>query len=148
MSSWRDVVSAAPDLAQAVRECFAVRKHATVATLRRDGSPRISGTEVEFTDDGVVLGSMPGAVKALDLRRDPRVAVHSPTVDPPATDPSALPGEAKLAGRAVEAEPAAVGEPHRFVLDLTEVVRTRVVGDQLEITAWHEGRGVSVRRRA
>ena len=41
-----------------------------------------------------------------------------------------------------------MGEPHRFVLDLTEVVRTRVVGDQLEITAWHEGRGVAVRRRA
>ena len=56
MSSWREVESAAPELAQAVRECFAVRKHATMATLRRDGAPRISGTEVEFTDDDVVLG--------------------------------------------------------------------------------------------
>jgi len=148
MTSWADVETAAPDLARVVRECFAVRKHATMATLRKDGSPRISGTEVEFTGDDVVLGSMPGAMKALDLRRDPRIAVHSPTVDPPESDPSAWPGEAKLAGRAIETEPAAVGKPHRFVLDLTEVVHTRVVGDQLEVTAWHEAGGVSVRRRA
>src|SRR3954469_21865960 len=148
MASWREVEAAAPDLARVVGACFAVRKHATMATLRKDGAPRISGTEVEFTDADVVLGSMPGAVKALDLRRDPRVAVHSPTVDPPEHDPSAWVGEAKLAGRAVETgDPAAVGEPHRFVLDIEMMVRTRVVGDQLEISAWHEGRGLSVRRR-
>jgi hypothetical protein len=41
----------------------------TLATLRRDGSPRISGTEVEFTDGQVWLGMMPGSLKALDLRR-------------------------------------------------------------------------------
>jgi hypothetical protein len=149
VASWHEVQAAAPDLAASVRACFAVRKHATMATLRKDGSPRISGTEVEFSGDHVVLGSMPGAVKALDLRRDPRIAVHSPTVDPPEPDPSAWAGEAKLAGRAVETgDPVAVGEPHRFVLDIVEVVRTRVVGDELEMTSWHEGRGVTVRRRA
>src|SRR3954447_4224254 len=148
MASWREVEAAAPDLARVVRACFAVRKHATMATLRKDGSPRISGTEVEFTGDDIVLGSMPGAVKALDLRRDPRLAVHSPTVDPPVGDPSAWPGEAKLAGRAVETSDRAESrEAHRFVLDLAEVVRVRVVGDQLEVTSWHEGRGVTVRRR-
>jgi Pyridoxamine 5'-phosphate oxidase len=46
MASWNDVVAAKPEFADHVRRTFAVRKHATLATLRRDGSPRISGTEV------------------------------------------------------------------------------------------------------
>lgn len=148
MATWQDLETAAPDLARAVRECFAVRKHATMATLRSDGSPRISGTEVQFADGELTIGSMPGALKALDLRRDPRVAVHSPTVDPPDSDPSTWAGEAKVAGCAVEtSDPAVATEAHHFRLDLTEAVWTRVVGNQLEITSWHEGRGLTVRRR-
>ena len=148
MASWREVEETAPELARAVRACFAVRKHATLATLRRSGAPRISGTEVEFADGEVTLGSMPGAVKALDLRRDPRFALHSPTVDPPEDDPEAWPGEAKLAGTAVEtSDPAATDGPHLFRLDLTEVVLTRVTGNRLEIRSWHEGRGEQLRAR-
>ena len=147
MASWREVEAAAPDLARAVRERFEVRKHATLATLRRSGGPRISGTEVAFADGEVTLGSMPGAVKALDLRRDVRFALHSPTVDPPPDDPEAWPGEAKLAGRAVETtDPAAAG-PHYFRLDVAEVVLTRVVAGRLEVRSWHEGRGEEVRTR-
>lgn len=146
VARWAEVEAAAPDLASAVRAAFAVRKHATLATVRRDGSPRISGSEVEFDAGEVVLGSMPRAVKARDLRRDPRFALHSPTIDPPEDDPSAWPGEAKLAGRAVElsADPQS---GHRFRLDILEVVWTRVVDDQLEIHSWHEGRGAEVRTR-
>jgi len=149
MASWSDVEKEAPELTAAVRKRFAVRKHATVATLRRDGSPRISGTEVEFSDGEIWLGSMPGARKARDLRRDPRLALHSPTVDPPDDDPSAWNGEAKLAGRAVEvSDPQAVDEPHRFRIDVTEVVLTRVSGDRLVMQLWHPGRGVEFRDRA
>jgi len=43
MASWGEFVLDNSDLADVVRRCFAIRKHATVATLRRDGSPRISG---------------------------------------------------------------------------------------------------------
>jgi hypothetical protein len=89
MASWQEIAEQAPELATAVRERFAVRKHCTLATLRNDGSPRISGTEVEFADGQLWIGSMPRAVKALDLRRDPRMALHSPTVDPPEENPSA-----------------------------------------------------------
>ncbi|GAB3342798.1 pyridoxamine 5'-phosphate oxidase family protein [Micromonospora halotolerans] len=82
MTWWSDLVASEPDFAARVRARFAVRKHGTMATLRRDGSPRISGTEFDFADDGQLrLGSMAGALKALDLRRDPRVALHSPTED-------------------------------------------------------------------
>lgn len=140
MSSWETFETAAPDLASVVRACFGVRKHATMATLRQDGSPRISGTEVAFTDGQLVLGSMPGARKARDLQRDPRVAVHSPTVDPPEHDPTTWAGEAKVAGRAVEVGGSEGG--HEFHLDLTEVVHTKVAGDRLVVTMWHEGRGV------
>lgn len=149
MGSWNDFSAEAPELASAVRHCFTVRKHCTLATLRKDGAPRISGTEVEFSDGEVWLGSMPGAVKALDLRRDGRFALHSPTVDPPEENPSAWPGEAKLSGVAAEVSEGSAGDgAHRFRLDLREAVLTRVDGDRLEITSWHEGRGVEVRRRS
>jgi hypothetical protein len=143
--SWAEFESEAPELAAVVRACFGVRTHATMATLRADGSPRISGTEVAFTAGELVLGSMPGARKARDLRRDARVAVHSPTVDPPDDAPSDWAGEAKVAGRAVE---VGSGEgSHTFHLDLTEVVHTRVAGDRLVIESWHPGRGVERRSR-
>jgi hypothetical protein len=146
MSSWADVLAEAPEFAQAVRERFAVSKHATLATLRSDGAPRISGTEVEFSDGNVWIGSMPGALKARDLVRDGRFALHSPTVDPPQEDPSRWAGEAKLAGVAVEVSHDGA---HRFRLDLTEVVLTRVETDpdRLVVESWHPGRGHEVRRR-
>ena len=84
VAGWREVEGSAPELAAAVRATFAARKHATMATIRRDGSPRISGTEVDFAGDGeIYLGMMPGTRRAADLRRDPRLALHAPTVDPP-----------------------------------------------------------------
>src|SRR3954453_5933907 len=103
MVSWQEFEQGSPELAKRVREAFGRGKHATMATLRADGSPRISGTEVELTDDGCFrLGSMPGAVKARDLLRDPRVAVHSPTQEP-GENGADWSGEAKVAGRAIAA---------------------------------------------
>lgn len=147
--SWSTVEAEAPELAAAVRACFAVRKHCTLATLRADGSPRISGIEVEWSGGEVFLGSMPGAVKARDLQRDPRLALHAPTVDPVEGHEASWPGEAKLAGRAVEVT-APDGSSHRFQVGVTEVVHTRVgsPADHLVITSWHPGRGVQERRRA
>jgi hypothetical protein len=151
MVTWGDLAAAEPDFAARVRATFAVRKHATLATLRRDGAPRISGTEVEFDDDAgqLVLGSMPGALKALDLRRDPRLALHSPTVDPPDDDPAAWAGEGKVAGRAVEVSDGQGDGAHRFVVDVTEVVLTAVgrPADHLVIESWHPGRGLTRHER-
>lgn len=143
---WTAFERDAPELAASVRGRFEVRKHCTLATLRKDGSPRISGTEVEFSGGQLWTGSMPGAVKALDLQRDPRLALHSPTVDPPEGDESGWPGEAKLSGQAQE-QPADQGSGHRFRIQLTEVVLTTLEGDQLLVTSWHPGRGVQQTRR-
>ena len=139
-------MAADAELAAHVRRCFAIRKHATMATLRRDGAPRISGTEVEFAEDGeIYLGSMSGALKARDLQRDARLALHCPTEDAPEGNPDGWIGDAKIAGLAVE-EPAE--EHHRFRIDVTEVVVTRVSGDRLVITSWHPDRGVETRDRS
>ncbi|MCU1595396.1 MAG: pyridoxamine 5-phosphate oxidase-related FMN-binding [Frankiales bacterium] len=147
MTSWDEMAAEVPDLAARVRACFAVGKHATLATLRADGGPRISGTEVEFSGGEVFLGSMPGAVKARDLLRDGRFGLHSPSVDPPDDDPAAWPGEAKLAGIAFEVPHEG---SHRFRLDLLEVVLTHVETDPdvLVVESWHPGRGFEVVRRA
>jgi hypothetical protein len=148
MTTWQEFSDSAPDLANAVRDRFTVRKHCTMATLRKDGTPRISGTEVELSDGQLWIGSMPGALKALDLRRDPRVALHSPTVDPPEDNPSDWAGEAKIAGLAVEVGAADPGESaHRFRIDIVEAVLTRVSGDSLVVQSWHPGRGVEERAR-
>ncbi len=82
MASWAEFETAQPDFAKRVRKLMSTRKHLTMATLRRDGSPRISGTEVQFAGGNVQIGSMPRALKAKDLLRDPRVAIHGPTHDP------------------------------------------------------------------
>jgi hypothetical protein len=149
MTWWEEFAAAEPDFAQRVRDRFSIHKHSTLATVRKDGSPRISGTEVHFEGDALFLDSMTGARKALDLRRDPRFALHSPTEDPPEEDQESWGGDAKISGLAHEiSDPSTAGESHRFRIELTEVVLTRVGGpDHLLIETWHPGKGVSSRKR-
>ena len=141
MASWTEFEAAAPEFAARVRSLITSRKHLTMATLRRDGSPRISGTEVEFANGQLQIGSMPRAVKALDLQRDPRVAIHGPTEDPPPGAPAAWKGEAKIAGTA--AEVGSGGPAHRFVIDVNEAVITHMneAGDRLVVESWSPSRG-------
>jgi hypothetical protein len=151
MARWEDLVAAEPEFAERVRARFGIRKHCTMATLRRDGAPRISGTEVEFDPDGeLYLGSMPGARKALDLRRDARLALHSPTADPAEGDPGSWEGEAKIAGRAHEVgDRTRADEAHRFKIEITEVVLTGLdeTAEYLVIESWHPDRGLERRTR-
>jgi len=141
MASWAEFEAAAPDFASRVRALMSSRKHLTMATLRRDGSPRISGTEVSFVDGQLEIGSMPNAVKALDLRRDPRVAIHGPTDDPPVDNPAGWKRESKVAGTAHEVGSA--GNDHRFRIDVQEAVITHLneAGDRLVIESWNAARG-------
>jgi hypothetical protein len=152
MASWQEVTAAAPELAEAARRLFDAHRHKLLATLRQDGSPRISGIEASFADGELWLGMMAGSRKALDLRRDPRLALHSASVDPDDDDPAAWPGDAKLSGRAVEVtDPALLKQhlgdqpgAHLFRVDVTEVVHTRVgkPADHLAIALWQEGKGL------
>ena len=127
MTSWRDVEQAEPQFAQRVRALFDAHRHKTMATVRAGGAPRISGIEAAFEDGELVFGSMPDARKGADLRRDPRFALHSATVDPVEGAEAQWPGEAKIAGRAVAAGPLTEGPSgDRFRADITEVVHTHL----------------------
>lgn len=146
MARWSDVEREEPGFAARVRAAFDVRKHKTIATLRADGSPRISGIEAEFQDGELTFGSMSGSRKGADLLRDPRFALHSPTVDPPEDDPSRWPGEAKIAGRAVptgevEGEESGAAAGQAFRAELDEVVFTGLndAGDRLVVEWWRPG---------
>jgi hypothetical protein len=157
MVSWNELLTDAPDFAGRVRARFDAGTNKTLATLRRDGSPRISGSELRFADGEVTLGMMPDSVKLADVRRDPRVALHSPTLEPPPGDPGGWLGEAKLAGRLLEIrsppdEPAGAAS---FRLDITEAVLTYVTSstpdgpvDLLVVESWHPGIGHRRRTRA
>jgi hypothetical protein len=143
MATWQQFEAADPELAALVREAFGVRKHATMATLRSDGGPRISGTEVELRDGQVLLGMPADSRKAGDLRRDPRVAVHSPTQDP--LPDGSWAGEAKLSG-SVRWQEARDGDPAGTLwaaVELSSVVFTGLTpdGTQLRIRLWRPGRG-------
>jgi hypothetical protein len=151
MPSWSEVEAQAPELADRARGYFDALTHKTLATLRRDGSPRISGTEIEFRDGELWLGSMWRSMKALDLQRDPRFALHSGSPDPTA----GWTGDAKLAGRVEEiTDPQRIAEinegkappgpSHLFRADISElaVVYLGEPADHLVVESWHEGRGV------
>ena len=127
MTAWRDVEEAEPAFAQRVRALFDAHRHKTIATLRADGSPRISGIEAIFEDGQVFFGSMPNARKGADLRRDPRFALHSATVDPVEGTEAQWPGEAKISGRAIDSGPTSSGaDGDRFRADIAEVVHTHL----------------------
>lgn len=155
MPSWSDLQAEVPELAALARRFLDAHVHKTIATLRRDGSPRLSGTEVIFADGELWFGSMWRSVKALDLRRDARFALHSGSVDPPEWT-----GDAKLAGlveevtdperkRVIIGGGPSANSSHLFRADITEltVVRLGEPADHLLIETWHADRGVSRRRR-
>jgi len=127
MTAWQDVEQAAPEFARRVRALFDAHRHKTIATVRADGSPRISGIETVFEDGELAFGSMPRARKGADLRRDPRFALHSATVDPVEGAEAQWSGEAKISGRAIAAGPITEGpDGDRFLTDIAEVVHTHL----------------------
>jgi hypothetical protein len=123
VAGWHDLERADPKFARRVQALFDAYRHKTIATLRADGSPRISGIEAVFEDGELAFGSMPSARKGADLRRDPRFALHSATVDPVEGSEAQWPGEAKISGRAIAAGPITEGPAgDRFHADIAGVV--------------------------
>src|SRR3982751_4959509 len=152
MASWNEIEKDAPEFAARVRSLFDAGTNKTIATLRRDGSPRISASEAKFEDGELTFGMMGGSMKLQDVRRDPRLAMHAPTIEPPPGNPSTAPGDAKLAGRAVEVPPppdTPFEDAGFFRVDIQEVTLTYVgsPADHLVVESWHPGRGHQSRRR-
>lgn len=154
MATWEQFSVEAPELAGKIAARFTATKHHVLATLRADGAPRVSGTEVDFHGPHLTFGSMWQARKALDLRRDGRMALHA---NP--GDGSMDGGDAKLGGVASEVvDPDELRrytddrhppEPfHLFRVDLREAVLTSVEKDVLVVELWRPGRPVRRTERA
>ncbi len=158
MTTWTEFADAAPETAAVFLRRLEKTGMALMATLRRDGSPRLSPLEPLVTAGRIWLGSMPGSTKSADLRRDGRLCLHSATEDKEVAD-----GDAKLWGTAVEiaADDVAVRREYAaavqaetgndleampggfdlFWVDLTagSAVQLGADGQHLRITAWKAG---------
>ncbi|MGW0117367.1 pyridoxamine 5'-phosphate oxidase family protein [Streptomyces sp. NPDC003327] len=141
-------------MAATVRERFGQHPHHALATVRKDGSPRLSGIEVDFRFGELWLGMMPNSLKALDLRRDPRFALLAN----PGEGTGMGGGDVRVSGRAVEItdreavarHAADAGAPlpfHLFRVEPTEVVRVWVDGDEICFRTWRPGRPARTLRR-
>jgi len=148
--AWKEIEQTEPDFAGRVRGLFDAGRHKTIATLRADGSPRISGIECEFRDGHLRFGSMTGALKGADLKRDPRFALHGPTFHPEPGKENDWPGEAKIAGRAIPSGPVTTGdaseqlEGEMFIADIAEVTITALNAQaaKLVVELWTPDRGL------
>lgn len=154
---WDEFASACPEIAGLARRRFEKDQLVLLGTIRRDGSPRISPCEVDFAAGRLLLGMMWQSQKALDLARDPRIAVHSVTCNKDGTD-----GDVKLYGRGVdEPDPAvrqafreailariewAPEEPnyHLFSLEISSAAYIRF-GEGGHALTWDPERGVNRR---
>jgi nitroimidazol reductase NimA-like FMN-containing flavoprotein (pyridoxamine 5'-phosphate oxidase superfamily) len=158
VASWGEFEGIAPELARQAHALLDAHVHKTLATLRADGSPRISGLEAKFIEDDLWFGSMPGSRKGADLARDPRFALHSGSIDPPDWE-----GDAKVAGLAEEiadrdrkveifkgmgAEEVPL-DSALFRADVREVAVTRLTEakDELAIDFWSEAGGLRSMKR-
>lgn len=131
------VVAEVPELAADVRARFGASPHHVLATVRASGAPRLSGTEVRIDDRAVSLGMMPGSHKLADVRRDPRVELHSAPLE---HDLAA--GDAKLAGRLVDVtdgEGTQNGASFELAVELVSLVR--VDKGRLVFSTWRAGHG-------
>lgn len=154
MTSWKEFAEAAPRISA----IFSRRHAATgnlcmLATIRKDGSPRISPMEPRFFEDRLWVIGMPGTTKFKDLARDPRFCLHTATVDTQVSE-----GDAKLWGtvtnvkdkhlhqRFADALFAETGFDLRgqefeqfYGADLTSASAVEVKDDHLDVTIWKLG---------
>lgn len=131
---WREFETQQPALAGIGARKLTDPGVVLAGTIRRDGSPRISPVEPLLWDGDLWLSMGLGSYKAADLRRDPRILVHSIVTSRNGQD-----GEYKVRGSAVgETHPATqasyaeqviarlgwhpeLGKFHLFRLDIGDV---------------------------
>lgn len=152
---WSEMESIQPRLADLGRRRLLEPGVVLVATIRRDGTPRLSPVEPYLLDGNLWLSMMWQSTKAKDLERDPRILVHSVIADRDGTE-----GEYKVRGTAYAEDDRAVqlryadavandlgwrAEPGRFHLfavgldEVTFIRYDRATGDQ-HVTMWPPGR--------
>ena len=146
---WSEIEEREPALGAVARQKLIETRVLLIGTTRRDGTARISGVEPLVLDGTLWLSMMSGSTKAGDLRRDPRVLLHSIV-----TGPEAAP-ELKVRGRAREEHDPAVHEryaaegpatlgwqpvPGRFALFAVDVEEVTYIGYDPETGGQHVAR--------
>lgn len=161
MATLDDLTVHAPTIAERLRERLEATGLVLLGTTRADGWPRVSPMEVTILDGRLWSGSMPSAVKALDLRRDPRCCIITPLADKDdlwgevkafcrAREVTGGPDWDRLRARWREAMDLDIGEPgrsHLFELLLEAVAWQRLEGEAWRTTSWREGGTVRERVR-
>jgi Pyridoxamine 5'-phosphate oxidase len=108
---WSEMQRGQPGLAALGRQRLLEPGVVLVATIRSDGTPRISPVEPFLMDGDLWLSMMWQSKKAADLLRDPRVLVHSMV-----TGRDGREGEFKIRGSASSEQDLAV--QRRYALEV------------------------------
>jgi hypothetical protein len=146
---WQELSESEPRFGEVVHDRLVMPGVLLVATIRRDGSPRLSPVEPLLFERDLWLSMMWQSHKALDLLRDDRTLIHSIITSREGTE-----GEVKLRGHAVAVDDrevraryceavSALGwrpeEPwfHLFRIDIMDVTLIRYAqsGDQ-HVVRW------------
>jgi hypothetical protein len=139
--NWKEFEEGAPELAATGEELLRSAGVCLVGTIRADGTPRISPCEVILEEGELMLGMMWHSRKAMDLRRDPRLVVHSAQCDPGGSN-----GDFKLYGRAKEipddgTDPTRPRPSHLFAIDIRSAAYISF-GKERTVLRWGPLRGL------
>jgi hypothetical protein len=93
---WEELSESEPRLAEVANDRLIKPGVLLIATIRRDGTPRMSPVEPLVFEGELTLSMMWQSHKAMDLLRDDRILVHSIITSREGSD-----GEVKLRGRGV-----------------------------------------------
>jgi hypothetical protein len=150
MAKWSVFESEAPVLAARIRGRFEGHPHHILGTLDSTGAPRLSGINLFFNEGVVWFGSMPSALKSLDIKRDPRVSLHSATLSEELDG-----GDARISGMALELPTESAREWRSenpsdgefFQIDVQKAHIVEVTNEQLVITMWDTENGLRIVHR-
>lgn len=167
MTDLNQLLADEPDLTERAVAILTSTTNAVLATLRADGSPRVSGIDPFVAVGHLWIGSMDDSRKGDDLARDPRMALHgipweSRRIKEGATD--AGDADVKLTGRAVPlTDPAlrsrvatwfqeergydAPEDGGLYSIDIDTLVVIYVEDDELVIDRWTAADGRRTIRR-
>ncbi len=155
MVAWAEFAESSPELASLGRERLERFGFVFVATVRRDGGPRVNPVEAYIVQGHLAVNMMWRSLKALDLLRDPRLFVHTPIVDRLGS-----PGEFKLRGRAIQVDDRSLRgaivaafeaaiewtppeRSHFFTVDIESAAFVTYESDGTQrVKRWHAARGV------
>jgi hypothetical protein len=125
VARWQELEASDPEFTAALRRYLDARIHKTIATLRADGSPRISGIETFFA----------GSIDPPEWQGDAKLTGRAEEI----TDP-----DRRLALFRTQGSDPPSPESHLFRADIREAtfVRLNEAHDRLVIRLWRPGQEV------